>query len=197
MLTAHRKFPRFYHALNAPTWFCAWQGEAFRQALPKWVSLPYRFTGAGSVLAGGRWSVRRLMPAVYASLSPDTLHAEAFYQARHYGWTLADFKPQTMIGLRCEFHRIVDLTSRETLKVLGVKTKELVDCNWRAEQAADLEPLTQAIARAAFENLAEGLLVPSARHADGINLVYFPSHRRDGTRLEADKESDIPFVHGI
>ena len=36
----------------------------------------------------------------------------------------------------------------------------------------DREALTQAIARAAFEHLAEGLVMPSARLKGGVNIHY-------------------------
>ncbi len=83
-MTPHPDFPRFLDVLkNHPTLFISWKGGVFRQTLPRWASLPYRFTGVGAALAGGRWSVRHLIPAVHGSTDLSTLGAEAYYlQAR-------------------------------------------------------------------------------------------------------------------
>ena len=65
------------------------------------------------------------------------------------------------------------------------------------QQMAGTEPITQAIGRAAFEHLAEGLVVPSAQRAGGVNIVFFPSHRRDGSVIQALDEAGTPFMHGL
>jgi RES domain-containing protein len=197
MPTAHPSFPDFFRALSDPKFFTAWKGDVVRQSDPRWQSKPYRFTGVGSVLAGARWSVKWLMPTVYASMHPDTLHAEAYYKGRRYGWKRADFKAQLIVGMHWELQAVVDLTSATTLRDLGVKKAEILMCDWEAEQKAGHEPITQSIARAAFENFAEGLVVPSARHPGGVNVVYYPSHRRDGTVIQTLDEANIPFRHGL
>jgi len=141
--------------------------------------------------------VRWLMPAVYASTDPDTLNVEAYYKGRRYGWSAADFKAQLIIGMHWQLQAVVNLTTSIALKALGVKKSEILACDWAAEQSAGKEPVTQAIARAAFENFAEGLVVPSARHRGGVNIVYYPTHRRDGTVIQTLDEANIPFAHGL
>ena len=80
MPTPHKDFPHFFKVLSDPAWLTAWKGEVARQSTPRWMSRPYRFTGAGSVLAGGRWSLKGLMPTICASTEPVTLSAEAYYK---------------------------------------------------------------------------------------------------------------------
>jgi RES domain-containing protein len=197
-VTAHKDFPRFFNVLkNNPAMFTPRAEDVFRQGVPRWISRPYRFTGVGSVFAGARWSVKGLMPTLYGSTTLATLAAEAYYKSRRFGWTPAQFQPQLTIQMRWELQAVVDLTNAATLKALKVTTKEIVACDWETEQAAGQEPVTQAIARAAFENLAEGLVVPSARHKGGVNIVYYPSHRRDGTVIQTLNEAMIPFMHGL
>ncbi len=197
-MTPHKYFPHFFSVLeNNPALLTPRAEDVFRQGVPRWMSLPYRFTGVGSVLAGARWSVQWLMPAVYASTDLATLSAEAYYKSRRYGWTAAQFQPQLVVNMRWELQAVVDLTSAATLKALGVTRKEIVTCDWDGEQTAGREPVTQAIARAAFENLAEGLVVPSARRAGGVNIVYYPTHRRAGTVIRTLNEAAIPFMHGL
>jgi RES domain-containing protein len=184
-MAPHPDFPRFFDVLNKNLGlFTSRKENVYRQGLPRWMSLPYRFTGVGSVSAGGRWSVKRLMPALYASTDLMTLSAEAYYKCLRYGWTPTQFQPQLVVQMRWELQRVVDLTSATTLNALKLTKDAIVDCDWFGEQAAGREPLTQAVARAAFENLAEGLIVPSARRVHGVNLVYYPTHRRDGTVIQ-------------
>ena len=197
MPSAHQDFPRFFEALSDPKWFTSWQGDVLRQSAPRWQSKPYRFTGVGSLLAGARWSVQWLIPAVYASTDPDTLSAEAFSKGRRYGWSAFDFKTQLIVAMHWQLQAVVNLTTSAALQGLGVKKSDILDCDWDAEQRAGKEPVTQAIARAAFENFAEGLVVPSARHRGGVNIVYYPAHRRDGTVIKTLDEANIPFVHGL
>lgn len=44
---------------------------------------------------------------------------------------------------------------------------------------------------------AEGLVVPSARLPGGVNIVHYPTHRRDGSAINTLEETKIPFVHGL
>lgn len=200
-MTAHKSFELFFHALAPkahPNLFTSWKGNVLRQGLPRWMSRPYRFTGMGSALYGGRWNVRRLMPAMYASTDPITLSEEVNHKRQEHGFDDKDFLPQLIIPMRWEFQKVVDLTNSTTLKALRVKRKEVFDCDWENEQEDGTEPVTQAIARAAFERLAEGLVVPSVRHSGGVNIVYFPCHRLDGTVVETLKPEELPpDMHGL
>ena len=136
--------------------------------------------------------MKALMPTIYASINPDTLNAEAYHKGRRYGWTPDDFHAQLIIGMRWEFQRALDLTVPATLRALRVNKTELLHCDWFGAQTAGREALTQAIGRAAFENLAEALIVPSARHRGGVNIVFYPSHRLDGTIIETLNPGALP-----
>lgn len=197
MTTAHKQFPHFFNVLADPARYTAWQGKVVRQAAPRFMSRPYRLTGLGSVFKGARWSVKGLMPTIYASTSPDTLNAEVYYKALRYGLRPADLKTQLVVWMHWELQAVLDLTSPTTLRALKVTKGEIINCDWDAEQSAGREPVTQAIARAAFEQQAEGLIVPSARHKGGVNVVYYPSHRRDGTVIQTLDEANVPFIHGL
>src|ERR1044071_5751582 len=96
---AHPDFPHFFKVLSNPVRLTGWKGDVIRQSTPRWMSRPYRFTGVGSVFAGARWSVKSLMPTIYASTDPVTLNAEVYYKGLRYGWTAADFLAQLMVGM--------------------------------------------------------------------------------------------------
>ena len=62
---------------------------------------------------------------------------------------------------------------------MDVTAEELRAEDWRKVQADGFESLTQSLGRAAFESGATGLLVPSARVADGVTVVYFPENQTE------------------
>lgn len=199
MLKAHPNFDQFFEALRHNSdLFRPWAGDVIRQAAPRWLSAPFRFTGVGSVLTGARWSVKGMIPTIYASLNPDTLNAEAYHKGRRYGWTAADFLSQLRIGMHWQLQRTLNLTDPAIRRALRVRITDLLNCDWRAEQNAGREALTQSIARAAFENLGEGLIVPSARHYGGVNVVFYPSNRRAGSVINVLDPGNLPpDMHGL
>src|SRR3954468_24934249 len=89
LMKANPDFRRYFNLIKAKVGLLnPWAGNVLRQSFPRFLSKPYRFTGVGSVLVGGRWNVRKLMPAIYASRNPDTLHAEMHARAHRYGFKL-------------------------------------------------------------------------------------------------------------
>lgn len=196
MPTPHPDFLRIFTALSGGSRFAPWSGDVLRAAPPRWVSQPYRHTGVGALLTGGRFNPPKLIPALYFSTSVETLQAEAEAWAQRYGWKVGDLKAQTRYSARLEFQALLDLTAPPVLASLGLKPADLTGCDWKAEQDAGREGLTQAVGRAAFELMAEGLVVPSARRAGGVNVVLFPGHRRDGSQIVVRDEADLPFMHG-
>jgi RES domain-containing protein len=197
MPTPHTRFASFYDALKDRALLNSWSGSALRAAAPRWISRPYRLTGTGALLSGGRWNNLKLVPAVYFADSVDTLNAEAEAWANRYQWKVDELKPLTRISVRFELKSVLDLTAKTTLKKLGLSTGELTACDWKAEQDAGREALTQALGRAAFECLADGLVAPSARHPGGVTLVFFPSHWHDGWVVSTHDEGEIPLMHGL
>ena len=199
MPTPNTRFNEFFEALNRPknTLLTAKEFDVWRQSAPNWMSRAYRFTGVGAVLTGGRWNVPKVIPAVYGSTNVDTMHAEVYARAHAFGWSREDLRPQLIVAMNWKLQAVLDLTLAETLDALAVKQENLLWCDWKKDQLDGREPLTQAIARAAFECLAEGLVAPSARQPDGVNVVLFPSNLRQGSLVTTHHEEDIPFMHGL
>jgi RES domain-containing protein len=199
MPTPNSDFPRWYAILSDPAAAprVPWAGDVFRATLPKWMSKPYRLTAVGSVLTGGRWNVRSLVPALNFGTTADVTAAEADAKARRSGWPPGALSPQTRVAFQLDLRAILDLTDVAVLKALRLRKRDLVDCDWEAEQLAGREALTQAVARAAFETFAEGLLVPSARLAGGVNVIVFPTHLQPPSSIQPLHEAAIPFVHGL
>src|SRR5688572_8034451 len=110
MPTPHQSFAHYFQVIQSSNLFTPWSRTAFRSTLPKWMSEPYRFTGLGSALAGGRWNVQKLMIAIYFSLDVQTLNAEAYAQAARFGWTAQNLQPQLQISTTVSLQAILDLT---------------------------------------------------------------------------------------
>ena len=197
-MTPHPDFAELFAVLNDPESPArvAWKGDVFRATTPRWMSRPYRLTGVGALLSGGRWNTRQLIPVVNFGTTAEVTFAEADSRNRRAGWT-GPILPQTRVAFQVKLHALLDLTDPAVLKTLGVKRADLLQCEWQTEQNAGREPLTQALSRAAFETLGEGLIVPSARLINGVNLVVFPAHLHPASTLTVHAESHIPFVHGI
>jgi RES domain-containing protein len=192
-------FAKWFAALSGPNTppLIKWSGDVFRASPPKWMSRPYRLTGVGSVLTGGRWNGKNLIPALNFGTTDAVTAAEADAKAKRFGLSPALLTPQTRIAFALKLQAILDLTDAAILKALGVKKTDLIACDWEADQTAGHEALTQALARAAFETLAEGLMVPSARLKTGVNIVVFPAHLKPGSSITAHHDAQIPFVHGL
>jgi RES domain-containing protein len=199
MATPHALFSQLFATVNnssAPM-RKPWNGDAFRATLPKWMSRPYRLTGIGAALTGGRWSSQNLIPAVYFSTTAATVAVEADAEAIRLGWPPGSLRPQTRVPFHLALQSVVDLTDAAVLRALHLSRRDLVQCDWQTGQLVGREALTQAVGRAAFETYAEGLVAPSARLRGGINVVVFPSHVKPGSLIIAHDEQNIPFVHGL
>jgi RES domain-containing protein len=197
MPTPHPMFGKWYAQLNGPSALAriTWSGDVFRATLPKWMSRPYRLTGVGSVLSGGRWNVKSLVPVMNFGTTAAVTAAEADAKAIRNGWPPGSLSPQTRVAFHLQLQSVLDFTNAAALRALGIKKTELTGCDWEAEQTAGREALTQALA--AFETYAEGLIVPSARLKGGVNVVVFPAHLMSGSTIAAQDEANIPFMHGL
>ena len=67
--------------------------------------------------------------------------------------------------------------------------------HWHKVNDAKHESQSQAFGRAAHDIGAEALLVPSARVAGGMNLVYFPQSLGRGSKVEIFGENDLSVAN--
>jgi RES domain-containing protein len=154
----------------------AWRGELFRSASPRYANKEDIVTGAGSKTAGARWNPPASFNTVYASLEVETALAEALQHFRYHGLAVSKAMPRVIVALEAKVARVVDLRDGDTRRILGVSERRMLDEPWREEQKKGREALTQALGRLAFTADLQGLLVPSAAHKGGANLVLFPAN---------------------
>jgi RES domain-containing protein len=174
-----------------------WSGHAYRTVGPKYSKAAEIISGVGAARAGGRWNPLGAIPAVYASLSPETATAEAFAHNRHYAIPLFEALPRVMVALDVRLVRVLDLTDPGLRRSLRISVARLLAVDWRAEQNAGREAVTQAIGRAAFEAGFQGLLVRSHAAKMGVNIVVFPSALDGLCRLEVLNGKDLDKLRGL
>ena len=133
-------------------------------------------TGAGSRTAGGRWNPPGSFHTVYASLEVETAVAEALQHFRYYGLPVSRAMPRVMVSLEAKLNRVLDLRDGDTRRLLAVSERRMLAAPWREEQKKGREAITQALGRLAFEADIQGLLVSSAAHKGGSNLILFPAN---------------------
>ncbi len=129
---------------------------------------------------GARWNPAGI-PAIYTSLSRDTVLAEVDYQL-----TMEPLRPsvrRTLYKIEVALSSVLDLSSWAVLETLGLSPQgfagiDHAPCQKIGEVVAHLEH--------------DGLLVPSARLTSGTNLVIYPNRRAPQYRFRVI-ESEIIF----
>jgi RES domain-containing protein len=117
---------------------------------------------------GARWNPPEV-PAIYTSLARETVLAEAEYQI-----SMEPRRPpvrRTVYRIQVSLESVVDLSTAEALAGLGLK---------RADLEAIDHTACQRIGGAVEWLEHDGLLVPSARTADGVNLAIYPNRQAAG-----------------
>lgn len=169
-----------------------WSGTWYRASTAEFANRQDLLTGTGSRLTGGRWNVPGAFNAVYGCLEPETAMAEALANYRGYGIPISEAMPLVFVAVSVELQAVVDFTDRESQRILGVTARAMRSTPWRALQEQGREAVTQALGRIAWEERAEGILVPSARVAGAVNVVLFPGRRRAGSSWRIQRAKMLP-----
>ncbi|HVY60965.1 MAG TPA: RES family NAD+ phosphorylase [Planctomycetota bacterium] len=166
-------------------------GEVYRTSSPRWSKTADVTSGAGALIAGGRWNAPDTFRAVYTALSMETALAELVSTARHYGLPDSSVLPRVWEAIEVKgLTRVLDVTSAAIRRRLKVRLADLTTEDWRALNNAGGESLCQAIGRAAHSAGFQGLLVPSARLKKGVNLVVFPGPKTPALTVVKGDEID-------
>jgi len=191
----NRAFVEFSRRLKeTPEIFKPWKGTIYRVTTLKYRDPDEILLGEGSYHHGGRWNAMGSFRAVYGSIDDVTALKESKANAQYANLPYPFRETRLIVAVEVALSRVVDLSSAEILKLLGVTEEELRNEDWRKVQEQGFESLTQALGRAAFEAKAEGLLAFSARVPKAINVVYFPQNRLRGSKLrfwKAQKLQDL------
>ena len=190
-VAGHPRFETLRQRLEeAPELLRPWNGAVYRVTTLDYPSPKSILLGQGSFLHGGRWNAIGSFRAVYGSTEDTVAVAESRATADYAQVSWPFRTPRLLVAIELSLQAMLDLTAASIRAKLGLALDELREEDWRKVQEEGRESFTQAIGRAAFANGGEGLLVPSARVAAGVNVVYFPENRRATSRvtvLEAEK----------
>jgi RES domain-containing protein len=141
--------------------------------------------GKGSFRFGGRWSAAGSFLAVNLSTTENAAFNEGSAGFAYYKLPLVEIKPKVIVGVRLKLGKVIDLTNPKGVnKQPWLRLDELLAEDWRKVNEGGHESQGQAFGRAAHDVGAEGLLAPSARVADGVNLVYFPESLLGRSKVE-------------
>lgn len=148
--------------------------------------------GRGARLNGGRWNPRGLFNCVYGSVDARTAQHEVFASFARYGIPGDKMPPLAQVAIKLRLQSVLDLRANRLLRRLGLRQRDLVECDWQHEQQSGREALTQCLGRLAWESRLEGLLVTSTNGAASGNIVLFPGRRRRGSSWRIQGARQLP-----
>jgi RES domain-containing protein len=153
---------------------------------PKWAFEP--LSGAGATKYGGRFNPSGT-PALYTSLDIPTAVIEA-----NQGLA-SKIRPLTLCSYEVEYDAILDLTSVQIRRQLGISMDDLA-CPWRLDIARGNTPKSWSLACDLMASNIPGMIVQSFAHdatADNINLVLWHWSDRTPTCITAyDPQGHLP-----
>lgn len=185
MLAPHSDRDRFVRRIgNLRPTATLFQGVIVRSTTPKYATETDLVTGEGSRRYGGRWNPIGVA-AVYGSLTPETAMAETLAHHRYFQLPVEAAMPRTFVAIEARLRRVLDLTDGAVRQRLRVSERRLTSADWRRDNDAGREALTQAIGYAAFMIGFEAIRAPSAHDKTGTgNLVIFPENLLKSSWLE-------------
>jgi len=171
-----------------------WKGPAYRVTTLDYPNPRSILLGQGSFLYGGRWNAIGSFRAVYGSTEDTVAVAESRATADYANVPTPFRTPRLLVAIVFSLHAVLNLCDPAVLQNLGCKAEELRAEDWRKVQEQGVESLTQAIGRAVFANGGEGLLAPSARVNEGVNVVYLPENLRLDSRVQVLESEQLDRI---
>ncbi len=153
----------------------------WRIVSPRWSHAP--LSGEGAARHGGRWN-RPGQPALYLSESIETAFAE--YQQE------LGVRPGTFVAYAVTGGRVADLTEPDAAAAFDIGEGALTG-PWK--EAAFVERVDPAAWRLVdrLRGAVDGLRVPSAQYAGGVNLVLWRWNETGGPTVTFhDPNADLP-----
>ncbi len=164
----------------------------FRFVAPKYCAVSEMFAGKGPLYADGRWLAKGKNIATYTALLPETALAEALASTRYYGFPDEKSAPLVFVTARAKLDHVIDLRHGKVRQRLRTSESSILDTDWRKENNAGNEAVTQAWGWALHESGIEGFITPSSADRDGANLIVFPGNLERHSSLKVLSEVDWP-----
>jgi RES domain-containing protein len=168
------------------------RGTLYRACDPTYANVRDLLTGEGSQKVGGRWNGPKTFAIVYLAQTIEGAIAESLGLPRVFGFDPAARLPLTLVAVEAQMDRVLDFTDAQVRRALAVTMTTLNRCDWRSENAAGREAVTQSLGRAAFELGFQGIIVPSAVKRTFKNLNVFPAQLAGTGRLTILRSDRLP-----
>lgn len=178
-VAAHPEFEKWRQRIKTEAELLRpWKGAVYRVTTLNYANPKSILLGEGSFRYGGRWNAIGSFRAVYGSTQDTVAVAESRANAEYAGMSYSFRVPRLLVTVELSLEAVLNLTDLQLRHSLNVSLQSLQHEDWRKTQNQGAESLTQTLGRAVFESGGEGLLAPSVRIADGVNVVYFPKNRK-------------------
>ncbi|WP_372717757.1 RES family NAD+ phosphorylase [Novipirellula sp.] len=168
-------------------------GVILRSVAMKYANQNDFFSGVGAAKTGGRWN-RVGLQAIYASLDVITATKEAYQNFVAFGFSLTSIRPRVTAGASVSLGKVLDVSDKNVCFDLGFTLQELIEEDWRSIQSGGDESWTQAIGRGCHACGLEGLIVPSAQHEAGKNIVIFPGNLAKSSKIHLLAADQLPSI---
>ena len=175
-----------------PTILSSWEGKVYRFVKPEYSTVADQFAGKGARFADGRWLLRGGRLATYTSLLPETALSEALTANRYFGFPDEKSAPLVFVTAAARLCRVMDLRDGAVRQRLRLSEATIIRTDWRADNLAGHESVTQAWGWALGELGAEALLCRSAADPRGDNLIVFPANLSGKSRLTVFNQIEWP-----
>jgi RES domain-containing protein len=162
--------------------------DLFRFINPQFSKAEDIVSGAGALHAAGRWNLERSAPLSYTSMAPETALAEALAHVKYYRLPEAKALPRVLVALRLKARRALDLRDGKVRQALRLSEGAIRKMDWRAENQAGAEALTQSWGNAFAAAGFEAVIVPSAADSAGSNVLVFPRNLQPGSQFQVKNE---------
>jgi RES domain-containing protein len=152
MMNVHPEYEYILKRLRStlPT-AAAFRGTLYRACDPNYANTRDLLTGEGSRKVGGRWNGPGTFAMVYLAQSIEGSIAETLGLPGVFGFDPAERLPLTLVAVETQLEAVLDFTDARVRHALAVTLSTMNTCDWRNENAAGREAITQAMGRAAFE----------------------------------------------
>ena len=192
-MVPHSDYPYLLKKLERTMPMAAsFRGTLYRACDPTYANTRDLLSGEGSRKSGGRWNGPDTYATVYLAQTVEGSIAESLGLPGVYGFDPARRLPLTLVAVEAHLKVALDFTDPGVRRTLSVTLSMMNTCDWRSDNAAGRESITQALGRAAFELGAQGIVVPSAVKRSFKNLNVFPANLPAVGRLAIIAADKLP-----
>jgi RES domain-containing protein len=164
-------------------------GELFRFIHPDFSESSNIISGKGTLHAPGRWNVMGAFPLSYTAMSSRTANEETLAHVSNYNLPESKALPRVLVAVELRASLVLDLRNGNIRRALRLSESTIRSLDWRKENFQGTEAVTQAWGFSfAQVDRYEAVIVPSAAHRAGTNVLIFPANLQSGSTFRVTTE---------